>query len=579
MRISRSLRMTSFFEIVVKLPNDFYDDLPGICDEWVDGICAENLHVPDTCDLDTAQVEETYVALGNRVKQEILLEWSYRTGKRYTYFIQLEKGEQFYHLHVLLDSVNVKGFVFGRYVLGFKERIRDRVYSGIEPQLPDWFEVAKTKKAGGANALRDEGYIYNYLLPKKQPELQWAWTNIDTFQLAALNLAERQRLVDEHRAAFRTQENTEEGTSGITPRVNGKSAERYMALVNWLVQNGITSEKEWIRADQESYLTHNANSNNRAQIKTALDNAARIMQLTKSAIDYLVGPTMPEDVTTNRVYRIFEMNGYDPRLAGSILYGWANRRFGKRNTIWLYGPATTGKTIIARAIAHGVPFFGCVNWNNENFPFNDSVNKMLIWWEEGKMTAKIVEAAKAILGGSDVRVDQKCKSSQQIDSTPVIITSNTDMTMVVDGNTTTFDHKEALEDRMFRFYLSKRLDPDFGRIEKDEMREFFKWAESNQVQVPHVFRVPKIDDGYISAPSPREQSFVATRSNGEEPPSKRSRYAKGLVDDGGREKSPLEQWLEGNPMPVPSQVHDNTECDNAVFDMTVRECPDSNKEQ
>lgn len=74
-----------------------------------------------------------------------------------------------------------------------------------------------------------------------------------------------------------------------------------------------------------------------------------------------------------------------------------------------------------------MPFYGYVNWTKENFLFNNCVDKMLIWWEEGKMTAKIVEAAKSILGGSKVRVDQKCKSSQQIDSMPVIITNNTDM--------------------------------------------------------------------------------------------------------------------------------------------------------
>lgn len=571
--------MTSFFEIVVKLPNDFYVDLPGISDAWVDGVCAENLHVPETCDFDIAQVEDTYVSLGNRVKQEILLEWSYRIGKRYSYFIQLEKGEQHFHLHVLLDAVNVKGFVFGRYVPGFKERLRDRVFTGIEPQLPDWFEVAKTKKAGGANTLRDEGYIYNYLLPKRQSELQWAWTNIDTFQLAALNLAERQRLVDERRAEFRTPEEIENGTSGATPRVNGKSAERYMALVNWLVQNGITSEKEWIQADQESYLTHNANSNSRAQIKTALDNASRIMQLTKTASDYLVGTQPPEDVTTNRVYRIFEMNGYDPRLAGSILLGWANRQFGKRNAIWLFGPATTGKTNIAEAIAHAVPFYGCVNWTNENFPFNDCVNKMLIWWEEGKMTAKIVEAAKSILGGSRVRVDQKCKSSQQIDSTPVIITSNTDMTIVIDGNMTTMEHREPLEDRMFRFYLGKRLEPNFGKISKAEVREFFKWAELNQVDVPHVYHVPSISGQgvYKRPPSPETAVDAGSLSGTDVSRAKRPRYVP--RDNTIAEKSPLDRWLEGNPMPTPASVSDNSDSENPVFDMTVRECPDSNKEQ
>nr|QKN88756.1 MAG: replication protein [Dependoparvovirus sp.] len=570
--------MTSFFEIVVRLPNDFYAELPGISDAWVDNICEENLHPPDTCDFNLDLVEPPYVALAERIRQEINLEWSYRAGP-HKFFIQLEKGEENYHIHVLLEPVEVKSFVFGRYLPGFKERIKDRVYAGIEPQTADWFEAAKVKK-GGANALRHVSYITNYLLPKKQPELQWAWTNLEEFRLAALNLHERARLVEEQRLALEERHKEATAPTNVTPRVGGKSAERYMALVNWLVTNGITSEKEWIQADQESYLTHNANSNSRAQIKTALDNASRIMQLTKTACDYLIGPEPPADVTTNRVYRIFEMNGYDPQLAGSILLGWANRRFGKRNAIWLFGPATTGKTNIAEAIAHAVPFYGCVNWTNENFPFNDCVNKMLIWWEEGKMTAKIVESAKSILGGSRVRVDQKCKSSQQIDSTPVIITSNTDMTMVVDGNTTTFEHREALEDRMFQFYLGKRLDNDFGKITKTEVREFFKWAELNPTTPPHVFRVPRVNDaGYKRPDSPAASSYATERPSGEEPAAKRPRYEHKPVDNGRVEKSTLDLWLEGNPTPAALVVHDLMEASGSVFDMTVRECPDSNKEQ
>lgn len=577
---SCSLTMTSFYEVVVKLPSDLYDDLPGIGDAWIDAVCEENLHPPDTCDFDLSLVEPAYVTLGERIKQEIILEWSYRAGK-HRYFIQLEKGDQNFHMHVLLETLAVKGFVFARYASGFKQRIRERVYGGIEPLIPDWFEITKTKKAGGANAVHHENYIYNYLLPKKQSELQWAWTNIPTFELAALNLAERKRLVDERTAEkLALEEEKRQNGSAQHVRLYGKAAERYMALVNWLVENGITSEKEWIKADQVSYLTQNATTNGRAQIKTALDNASRIMQLTKTATDYLVGLHPPADVTTNRVYRIFEMNGYDPQLAGSILLGWANRQFGKRNAIWLYGPATTGKTNIAEAIAHAVPFYGCVNWTNENFPFNDCVNKMLIWWEEGKMTAKIVESAKSILGGSRVRVDQKCKASQQIDSTPVIITSNTDMTMVVDGNTTTFEHREALEDRMFQFYLGKRLENDFGKIDKTEVREFFKWAELSTVPPPHVFRVPRVHDaGYIRPETPSGSSHATERPSGEEPTAKRPRYEHKPTDNGREEKSTLDLWLEGNPTPAPMVVHDLMDASGSVFDMTVRECPDSNKEQ
>lgn len=89
------------------------------------------------------------------------------------------------------------------------------------------------------------------------------------------------------------------------------------------------------------------------------------------------------------------------------------KKFGKRNAIWLFGPLTTGKTNIAEAIVHAMPFYGCVSWTNENFPFNDCMDKMVIQWKECKMTAKVVESAKAMgEGGCTVQVDQKCKSWQ-----------------------------------------------------------------------------------------------------------------------------------------------------------------------
>nr|UJO02142.1 Rep [Tadarida brasiliensis associated dependoparvovirus] len=264
-----------------------------------------------------------------------------------------------------------------------------------------------------------------------------------------------------------------------------------MALVKWLVDAGIATERQWMQEDADSYLSYNATGASRGQIKSSLENACRIMLSTKRAADYLVGASPPEDVTQNRIYRLFALNGYDPAYAGSVLLGWCRSGFGKRNTVWLFGPATTGKTNLAEAISHAVPFYGCVNWTNENFPFNDCVDKMIIWWEEGKMTAKVVEAAKAILGGSKVRVDQKCKSSQPIEPTPVIITSNTNMCEVVDGNSTTFEHRQPLEDRMFRFELTVRLQPTFGKITKTEVKEFLKWAEINSVEVEPDFVVKK----------------------------------------------------------------------------------------
>lgn len=590
-----------FFSITVDLPGDFTTDVDNLPDAWMDELFSAQINLPPESDLDSAQIEPVYVTLAERIIEQIRLEWNYRVGKNYADFFQLEHAEKGYHIHALLETKDVKGFVLARFLPSFRQRIRERVYVGKEILLPDWFKTRKTKNVGGANQTVNEGYILNYLLPKRQSELQWAWSNIEKYSSALLNVSERERIVAEHLQSVKERQEQRIANGEANPRVTGKTSERYMALVNWLVEHGITSEKEWIREDQESYLTHNASSSSRSQIKAALDNASKIMMLTKNAVDYLIGPSRPTYAEGNRIYKIFKMNGYDPLVAGNILVGWAKRRFGKRNAIWLYGPATTGKTNIAEAIAHAVPFYGCVNWTNENFPFNDCVDKMLIWWEEGKMTAKIVESAKAILGGSKVRVDQKCKASQQIDSTPVIITSNTDMTIVVDGNQTTMEHRQALEDRMFQFYLARRLPDDFGKITKQEVREFFAWADYHYVDVIPKFDVPKTGE-YKRKRDPGVESFVARTSNETDASSsapaeticaKKSRYesAQKTSEQILYEQTVINSLANVNGETV-SDKHDipckhgkHLFCSDCDFHKNARkynkylECPDSNKEQ
>lgn len=491
----------AFFQLQFILPNDLAEDLKGISEERLDLFEKYEAKLPPESDMDQTLIENIPVGITERVRKVVLQEWMRRTKKPdFKYFLQLEKGKEHFHCHMMLEQLDIKSFVLGRFLPRLKQEVIGWVFNGAEPVYHEnWLHFVKTTKgAGAANRIYDQGYIPTYLLPKKQDELQWAWTNINEYKSAALNLAERDRLV----AKYRTSVHVREDSESDTPKVKSKSVDSYMKLVQWLVEKGITSEKQWIQEETESYVSYNATSGNRSQIKAALDNACKIMSLTKKASDYLTGSSVDAPISENRIYKIFQLNGYSPAYAGSILAGWSRGKFGKRNTVWLFGPATTGKTNIAEAIAHTVPFYGCVNWTNENFPFNDCVDKMIIWWEEGKMTSKVVESAKAILGGSKVRVDQKCKSSVQIDPTPVIVTSNTDMTIVTDGNSTTFEHRQPLEDRMFKFYLEHRLPDDFGKITKEEVRDFFKWAVNHPVEIVPQFYVPKSSGQALKRPAP-----------------------------------------------------------------------------
>lgn len=560
--------MATFYEVILRVPSDLEEHLPGISDKFVDWCMGHVWGLPPESDFNVDLVEQPQLTIADRMRRVFLYEWNKFSKKDSKFFVQFEKGSEYFHLHTLVETSGIASMVLGRYVSQIRANLIKNVFQDIEPKISDWCAITKVKK-GGANKVVDEGYIPAYLLPKSQPELQWAWTNIEKYKGAALNLEERKRLVAEFLAETSQRSADSQRDFAHDPVIKSKTSQKYMALVNWLVEHGITSEKQWIQENQESYLSFNSTGNSRSQIKAALDNATKIMSLTKTAADYLVGQAVPEDISKNRIWQIFQMNNYDPAYAGSILYGWCQRSFGKRNTVWLYGPATTGKTNIAEAIAHSVPFYGCVNWTNENFPFNDCVDKMLIWWEEGKMTNKVVESAKAILGGSKVRVDQKCKASVQIDSTPVIVTSNTNMCVVVDGNSTTFEHQQPLEDRMFKFDLTRRLPPDFGKITKAEVRGFFAWAKVNQVPVTHEFTVKKVLAGSSQGVTSVKRPLGDVTNTAYKSPEKRARIT--VVPE-----TPLSADATSDPAPLrPLDWNSRYDCRcdyHAQFDTISVEC-------
>ncbi|UGV24168.1 MAG: NS1 [Dependoparvovirus primate1] len=568
--------MPGFYEIVIKVPSDLDEHLPGISDSFVNWVAEKEWELPPDSDMDLNLIEQAPLTVAEKLQRDFLTEWR-RVSKapEALFFVQFEKGESYFHMHVLVETTGVKSMVLGRFLSQIREKLIQRIYRGIEPTLPNWFAVTKTRNgAGGGNKVVDECYIPNYLLPKTQPELQWAWTNMEQYLSACLNLAERKRLVAQHLThVSQTQEQNKENQNpnSDAPVIRSKTSARYMELVGWLVDKGITSEKQWIQEDQASYISFNAASNSRSQIKAALDNAGKIMSLTKTAPDYLVGQQPVEDISGNRIYKILELNGYDPQYAASVFLGWATKKFGKRNTIWLFGPATTGKTNIAEAIAHTVPFYGCVNWTNENFPFNDCVDKMVIWWEEGKMTAKVVESAKAILGGSKVRVDQKCKSSAQIDPTPVIVTSNTNMCAVIDGNSTTFEHQQPLQDRMFKFELTRRLDHDFGKVTKQEVKDFFRWAKDHVVEVEHEFYVKK--GGAKKRPAPSDADISEPKRVRESVAQPSTSDAEASINYADRYQNKCSRHVGMNLMLFPCKTCERmNQISNVCFTHGVKDC-------
>lgn len=171
-----------------------------------------------------------------------------------------------------------------------------------------------------------------------------------------------------------------------------------------------------------------------------------------------------DDLRSNLVFRLLNLQGYNPWQVGHWLWLVLSKRTGKRNSVLFFGPASTGKTNLAKAICHAVGLYGCVNHNNKQFPFNDAPNKLVLWWEEAIMTTDYIEAAKCILGGTHVRVDVKHKDSRELPQVPVILSSNHDVYTVLGGNATFGVHAAPLKERIVQLNFMKQLENTFGEI-------------------------------------------------------------------------------------------------------------------
>lgn len=414
------------------------------------------------------------------------------------YFAQLEMAaEAGLHVHLLVPVSMCGSQVISRWM--------KNVSASMETGKSNWgFTWNLMHWKNGKVRMFDVYYIFNYLLKKVAPECRGRWTTFEVFEpdsegaVSEETVRELLRLYEEWRdrmhvlkMEMKAKRENESPTKIKQTKRQKMCVDVMQEMVKWFVSKKVTSLQKWMKVDMDHYIKYQSYSTYRPMIKPAMEMATSILLNRGTLLDFLTGVEV--SLNYNRIVDVFRRNGYDPVMVAVLFYKWARRDLGKRNTILLYGPPTTGKTVIASAICHVVdPFYGNVNWNNENFPFNDCVDKMLIWWEEGRITAKNVEAAKCILGGVSCRVDRKGKESVEIRGTPVLITSNLDMTAVYEGNTINFDHKAALEDRMTCIHLTCRLEHDFGRVTEEEVYDWFNLGERHSGRsLPDVYNFPQ----------------------------------------------------------------------------------------
>lgn len=178
----------------------------------------------------------------------------------------------------------------------------------------------------------------------------------------------------------------------------------------------------------------------------------------------------------SKVYNLMLHHNIDPVCAGNVIANVLSGNFGKRNCLYLFGPASTGKTTLTSCIASAVKIYGMVNHNNKSFPFNDCTGNLLNWWEECTMLEEFVEGAKCLMDGSQVRVDVKHGGSVTVKGTPMIITSNNDITRVQSRGVVTNVHAGPIQSRCTRFWFKNPLSDNYGKLTGEDLSNYLQYC-------------------------------------------------------------------------------------------------------
>ncbi|AFV67813.1 NS1 [Rat parvovirus NTU1] len=270
-------------------------------------------------------------------------------------------------------------------------------------------------------------------------------------------------------------------------RIQTKKEVSIKCTLRDLVAKRVTSPEDWMMQQPDSYIEMMAQPGGENLLKNTLEICTLTLARTKTAFDLILEKAEPSKLTTfvlgdTRTCRIFAGHGWNYIKVCHAIACVLNRQGGKRNTVLFHGPASTGKSIIAQAIAQAVGNVGCYNAANVNFPFNDCTNKNLIWVEEAGNFGQQVNQFKAICSGQTIRIDQKGKGSKQIEPTPVIMTTNENITVVRIGCEERPEHTQPIRDRMLNIHLTNTLPGDFGLVEKQEWPLICAWLVRNGYQ-------------------------------------------------------------------------------------------------
>lgn len=122
----------------------------------------------------------------------------------------------------------------------------------------------------------------------------------------------------------------------------------------------------------------------------------------------------------------------------------------KINTLLLFGPPNSGKTLIANTIAESLVYYGNIQSMNGNntFEFQEAKMRRALLMNEPMTTDATVNTLKNIMEGQNTTIAIKYRTDQILLRTPVIMTSNNKLAECTLSRTT---NEAALMARCIRY--------------------------------------------------------------------------------------------------------------------------------